>query len=62
MATGNAASNSSAGLLARLAQRVVGLLLLVLGIAMVLTLVLLPIGLPLALVGVALIMADSQGP
>ena len=43
-----------------LAQVLLGITFLVLGIALVLTLVLLPIGLPLALVGVALIAAPGD--
>jgi hypothetical protein len=43
-----------------LAQALLGITFLLLGIALVLTLVLMPIGLPLALVGVALIAAPSD--
>jgi hypothetical protein len=43
-----------------LAQVLLGITFLVLGIALVLTLVLLPIGLPLALFGMALIAAPSD--
>ena len=46
--------------LGHLARVLLGVLLLLLGVALVLTLWLLPVGLPLALLGVALIEAPSN--
>jgi hypothetical protein len=53
-------SPSSAQILGHLVQVLLGLSLLVFGIGLVLTLVLMPIGLPLFLVGLALIAAPSD--
>lgn len=54
------ASPSLAQILGHVGQILLGLMLLLLGSAMVLTLWLMPIGLPLALLGVALIVAGNS--
>jgi hypothetical protein len=54
------ANPSPARILRHSAQVSLGLTFLILGIAFDLTLVLMPIGLPLALVGIALIVAPSD--
>ncbi len=51
---------SLAQILGHLGQRLLGVTLLVLGVALVLTLVLMPVGLPLALLGVALLAAPGS--
>jgi len=61
MATADLSGRSLARRLAHLAQVLVGMVLLALGGAMVLTLLLLPVGLPLALAGMALMVADGAG-
>jgi hypothetical protein len=53
-------SPSLAQVLGHLVQVLLGLFLLIFGMGLVLTLVLMPIGLPLSLVGVALIAAPSD--
>jgi hypothetical protein len=54
------AGPSPAQILGHFAQELLGLALLLLGIGLILTLVLMPIGLPLALVGVALLAAPGD--
>jgi hypothetical protein len=54
------ASPSLPEILKHLAQELLGLALLLLGIGLVFTLVLMPIGLPIALLGAALIAAPSD--
>ena len=56
----SSASTSLAEFLGHLSQVLLGVLLLVLGGALVLTLWLLPVGLPLALLGMALIAAPGN--
>jgi hypothetical protein len=59
MATVDRSGSSPARTLGRLGRVGLGLTLLLLGGAMVFTLVLMPVGLPLALLGVALVAAES---
>jgi hypothetical protein len=54
------ASPSPAKILGHFVQEVLGVTLLLLGIGLIFTLVLMPIGLPLALLGVSLIAAPSD--
>jgi hypothetical protein len=53
-------SPSVALMAVHLAQELIGMAFLVLGVILIFTLVLMPIGLPLALVGVALIVSDQE--
>jgi hypothetical protein len=54
------ASPSPAQILGHFAQELLGIALILLGIGLVFTLVLMPIGLPIALVGIALLAAPSD--